>query len=119
MMVRPTGSHASRSSGRADTAAIVQILPSECYERLFELTRAMAFQRAVFEPERGGMIRHDLLISGTDAYGLAQMLRSSIPGYRTHWQHLQSGDHELNGDLDSRIGYARAILDRKIPFWRE
>jgi hypothetical protein len=47
------------------------------------------------------------------------MVRSSIPGYRTHWQHLQSGDHELNGDLDSRIGYARAILDRKIPFWRE
>jgi hypothetical protein len=40
----------------ADTAAIVQLLPSECYERLFELTRAMAFQRAVFEPERGGMI---------------------------------------------------------------
>lgn len=100
-----------------DHADVVE-LPSGSFERLFVLSQSVALQRAQNHPKYGFM-QHDLLIASPEARNLARIVTSGIPGYSSHWQHMQSGHHELRGDLDSRIGYLRKVLDREIPFWRE
>lgn len=107
---------AGRLLENADRAAVVD-LPSQFHERLFVLPGALALQRAS-QDETYGYTRHDLLLSGPDSSMLTRMIKTGIPGYKSHWEHLQTGDHVLRGDLDTRIGYARAILDKEVPFWK-
>ena len=108
---------AERLFEAVDRTHVVE-LPSDFYERVFVLSESMAVQRAGPDP-RTGFTRHDLLIAGSEDRCLGNIVKAGIVGYRSDWQHMQSGYHTLPLDLDSRIGYLRAILDRDIPFWRE
>ncbi|MFT4308374.1 MAG: hypothetical protein ACMXYM_03310 [Candidatus Woesearchaeota archaeon] len=107
---------AGRLLENADRADVVY-LQLQSYERLFVLPRALAIQRAGHDEE--GHTWHDMILAGPDSSMLAGMIKAGIPGYRSHWEHAQSGDHVLRGDLDARIGYVRRILDKEVPFWRE